>query len=886
MTDTTPFERARRLFRLPSRDAGRDVREEVAFHVEASTAEGIARGMDPDRARAEAIARFGDIGEITSTLEQLSATGERIMHRKEWLAALRQDFGFGLRQLRKSPGFTIVALLTLALGIGATTAIFSVVYSVLLRPLPYADADRIVDIRQHNGAATRGRVVPFPNFVAWQRDARAFTALGGYVFQSFTLTGAGDARRLHGQRMSAGYWAAAHIAPALGHYYTAEDDRDGAPHVVILSYPLWQSAFGGDSGIIGRNVQLDGVAHTVVAVAAPGYSLTVPGSEFWVPLAPTPLELANFGDHELGVIGLLKAGTSIEAGAADLSRIDAQMLREHPDKSYDGRIIAQPLMDVVVARAKGRYLILLGAVGVILLIACANVANLLLARATTRRTEFAVRAALGAGAGRIVSQLLVESALIAIGGAVLGLGVGVAGIRLLVAISPPGIPRIQDAALTPVVVEFAVAIAALSAFVFGLAPALRASRTDLQQTLRAGGRESRGGGRDRLRGALIVAEMALALVLLIGAGLLIRSAQLLGRVDPGFDATNLLTAHVALPTTRYPSDSSVASWFARFEHDVQSVPGVTAAAMISRVPIADGGYDCSAQRYPVTAADSPHRDATFRSVTPGYFATMRTRLLRGREFTASDGQGSPRVVIINSSLAHALFGDANPLGQRIVHCGNENNSPGREIVGVVTDVRANGLAQEAADEVYYPEAQTAERTMTLVLRGSIPVETLIPVLRRTIAAIDPELPLATVATMNTIMRDESASSRFTTILLVFLGGSGLLLSAIGIYGVIAYFVAQRTHEMGLRMALGASTGNVRLLVLRQGALLALAGIIVGEGLAFAASRVLASQLFGVTAHDPGTFIVIGLLLGATAIAACAIPAWRATRVDPLAALRG
>ena len=887
MSHDTPFHRARKLFRLGERQAA-DVGDEIRFHIEAAIAEGIAAGQSPEVARAEALRRFGNVDQVATRLQQLQQEGRRVMHRNEWFDGLRQDLGFGVRQLRKSPGFTTIALLTLALGIGANTAIFSVVYSVLLRPLPFANADRVMDIRQSNGAGNRGRVVPFPNFLAWERDNRAFAAIGAYAWKSATLTGVGDAQRVQGQRMSAGYWNAAHIAPVLGRYYTADDDRPGARHVVIISWPLWQSRFGGDSSVVGRSVLFDDVPHTIVGVAGRGYSMTRPATDFWVPLAPTPEEANNHGDHELAVVGLLKPGVSAAVGAADLARIDAGLLAAYPDKSYDGGIVAKPLMEVIVARSRGRYLVLLGAVGLVLLIACANVANLLLARAVTRRTEFAVRAALGAGTSRIVRQLLLESGLIALGGVVLGIGVGAIGLRFLIAISPPGVPRLLDASLNLVVLGFAIALAVASALVFGLAPALRASRTELQHSLREGGRDSRSVGRDRLRGALIVAEIALALVLLTGAGLLLRSAALLGRVDAGFAPANLLTAHVSLPTSRYPSDSSVAAWFTRFESAMRAMPGVDAVAMISRVPIADGGYDCSATPAGSTAAEGPHRDASFRSITPGYFATMKTPLLRGREFNAADGGGAPLVVVVNASLARALFGTANPIGQRLVHCAGSNDaSPTqREIVGVIADVRANGLAQDAPDEVYYPEAQTSERTMTVVLRGSTPVTALLPALRRTIAAIDPQLPLAGVSTMTEIMRDETASSRFTTSLLVILGASGLLLAAIGIYGVIAYFVGQRTRELGIRMALGASTGQVRGMVVQQGLALAVGGVAVGEIAALLASRVLDSMVYGVSVRDPVTFVAVGLLLMVIAALASFLPARRATRIDPTQAFRG
>jgi predicted permease len=876
----------RRLFRFWRRDPDLDVRDELQFHLDASLDEGLAAGLDRDAARAEALRRFGDVANVAHRLRSLTAEGERIMYRKEWWSTVAQDFRFGIRQLRRNPGFTVIILVTLALGIGANTAIFSIVDSVLLKPLPFAQPDRIVNLRQDTGSPG-GTFVPFPNFLKWESDTHQFAALGGTVWQFFTLTGAGDPQRLHGHRASAGYWKVLRIAPALGRYYTAADDRYGGPKVVVLSHALWQSAFGGDSSIIGRDIPLDGVPYTVVAVAPPGYSVMPQSPQFWVPLASPPDEAGRYFDHELTVVGLLKPGATVAGGVRELSGIEAAIQTPQPDRGVTGAVVAQPMINTIVGDARQEYLILFGAVGLVLLISCSNVVNLLLARSLTRRAEFTVRSALGAGSGRIVSQLLVESAVLAIGGALLGIGVAAAGIRFLVANTPAGVPRIQNASLNATVLMFTAIVTVLAALVFGLIPARRASRTDLQAALREGGRESRRQGRDRLRAGLIVAEIAVAMVLLTGAGVLVRSALLMQRVPPGFDPTNVLTLRIGLPATRYSSDTLVAAAFTDIAAQARTIPGVTSAAMISRIPIGNGGADCAARAAGLPESPGTLHDANFRPVTPRYFATMRTPILRGRDFTSADASGAPLVVVINATLAHKLFGSADPIGKQLVHCvgATAAGPPARTVVGVIADVHADGLTFDAPSEIYYPQTQLIDHTMTLVIRGQVPVGTLLPVLRRTIARIDAQLPLANVATMTDVMRRASADLYFSTLLLAMLGGIGLLLAAVGTYGVIGYFVTERAHEMGIRMALGASAWRVRTMVVRQGIALALAGVAVGGIGAALATRVLAGLVYGVSVRDTDTFIAVAVLLAATGLAASFVPAWRATRIDPLTALR-
>lgn len=873
----------RRLFRLFRRDPAVDVRDELQFHLDSAIAEGIAAGLDPEAARAAALGRFGDLDTISHTLRGLSAEGDRRMHRKEWWSTIAQDLRFGTRQLRRNPGVTAIILLTLALGIGANTAIFSVVDSVLLKPLPFAEPDRIVNLRQDSGSPN-GAYVPFPNFLGWEAQSRQFAALGATVWQSFTLTGAGDPLRLRGQRASAGYWQVLSIPPTLGRYYTAADDRFGDPKVVVLSHALWRSAFGGDISIVGRAVNLDGVPYTVVGVAAEGFSIMPQAPQFWVPLAPPPDEAGRYFDHELTVVGRLKPGVPLASGVRELSRIESAIQAPNPDRGVTGAVVAQPMINAIVGSARREYLVLLGAVALVLLIACSNVVNLLVARALTRRAEFTVRLALGAGARRIASQLLVESALLAVGGAVLGVALAAAGIRFLVANTPAGVPRIENATLNGTVLLFTALVTVVAALVFGLLPARRAAGTDLQATLREGGRESRRLGRDRLRAGLIVAEIAIAMVLLTGAGLLVRSSILVRRVPPGFDPANLLVAGIGLPSSRYPSDDLVAARFSEITAAVRAIPGVASAAMISRIPIGSGGADCAARADGAAEAPGSMHDAEFRPVTPGYFATMRTPLLRGRDFTAADVAGGPAVVVINATLARTLFGAADPIGRRVVHCVGAPLV--RTVVGVVPDVHANGLSLDAPDEIFYPESQLTDHTMTLVVRGGVPVADLIAPIRRTIARIDPDLPLSNVATMASVMRRAGAELYFSTVLLAVLGGIGLTLAAVGIYGVIGYFVAERTHEMGVRMALGAGAWQVRRMVVGQGVTLAGIGVVLGGGAAILVTRVLAGVVYGISVRDTTTFVLVAILLALTGVAASFVPAWRATRIDPLTALRG
>ncbi len=869
----------RRYLRFRRDDTAADVDDELAFHLAAAIDELMAKGMS--RAEAEQIARerFGDVGRITHTLYTLSEQRERTMARTEWLDAIKHDLVFGLRQLRKSPAFTLIAVLTLALGIGANSAIFSVVYSVVLNPLPFANGDRIVELRQSPNPNA-----PHGNFLRWERDATAFEAIGAaWGGRNVALTGFGEPIPVWDVLVSSGYWKVLNIPPVLGRYFNADEDRFNAPNVGVLSYALWQSTFKGDRNVLGHTVMLNGNATTIIGVAPPDHIQSPPTELIWTPLAPPPSRFTDFKDHELTVYGLVKPGVSIASAVAQIRQIDTQLAHENPHSGYDGTIVAKPLIESFVGEGRSLLYMLLGAVSLVLLIACVNIANLLLARAAMRKPEVAIRSALGATRSRIVAQLLAESVLLALGGGIAGIGVGAIAIRFLIT-SPVGIPRLQQTSMNGPVLAFTLVLTLLCAFVFGLVPALRASRLDLQQTLRDGGRDTRGAARDTLRAALVVAELSLAQVLLFGAALLIRSATLLQAVPLGFDTHNVLAFSLNLPGARYDGDAKIEAAFEQMDAAVAAVPGVKSVTRTSTAPVYSRGTNWNAMREGSDGHDDGAYTADMRSATPGYFATLGVRMLRGREFSSTDGAAGSRVAIISRTLAKALYGNSDPIGQRISN-GSVEQPGWREIIGVAEDVRADGPANEGHSTLYMPATQWVNGGQTFIVRGNVPVTTLVPQLRRAVANVDPLVPLVRPMTLDDALSGRLAMSRFTMLLLVMLGGTGLVLAIVGVYGVVSYFVTQRTHELGVRVALGASSGALQWLVVRQGVTFAIVGVAIGGSLGLAASRLLRSMVFGITPHDPLTFVIVGLVLAIVAVVASYIPARRATRIDPLEALR-
>ena len=879
----------KKLFRLPfSRDRLRsDVDTELSFHLDGRIEELVAAGMSRKDAEREAQRRFGDRAHVGVELEQIDVSAHERRALSERLDVIRQDFVFALRQLRKSPGFTLVAVLTLALGIGANSAIFSVVYTVMLKPLPYKDADRVVRFAESMGDGWNSGIT-FGDYNTWKTRQTSFAVIGATWGQSpLTLTDAGDPTPVQTGLASADYWKTMYIPPVRGRYFTDAEDREGAEPVVIVSYALWQNRLGADPGIIGRSLTLNGRQREVVGVAPPDYILGAPAERVWIPLAVPASRNDDHSDHELGVYGLLRPGVTVAQATREIGELQRGIAAQYKDTWVSARVQITSLAESIVGPQRALILTLLGAVSLVLLIVCANIANLLIARAAVRRAEIAIRAALGASRARIVGQLLVESLLLGLAGGVLGIGVAVGGLRFLVT-SPVAVPRLQDVSINVPVLLFALALSVGCALLFGLLPALRAAKLDLQQTLRDGGRESGGGVRERSRAVLVIAELCLTQVLLIAAGLLIRSAILLSSVSPGFGTDNLLVANVGLPAARYTSPAVQETGFQQIEAAIAAVAGVQSVGRTSIAPIHGGGWDCNAFPDGQDSKGPNAIDAKVRSADATYFQTMRTPLVRGRLFTSADRADAPPVAIVNQTLARHLFGSADPIGRRVANCvGSSPAAPAwHEIIGVTGDMRAEGLAREAPSELYYPTTQFVNGTNALVVRGSVPVTTLLPAIRGAVAGVDPLVALSAVSTMDAAIGRTLAIPRFTMWLLTLLGTIGLMLALVGVYGVISYVVTQRTREVGIRIALGADAGGIQWMLVRQGLVLGAAGIAVGSVASLAVTRYLETLMFGVTAHDPFTFGVVAVLLILVSMCASWIPSRRATRIDPLIALRG
>ncbi|HEX6809467.1 MAG TPA: ABC transporter permease, partial [Gemmatimonadaceae bacterium] len=629
--DLPPNEpRWRRYLRFWRTDPAADVSDELQFHLESRVAENLAAGMSAEGARRAAAERFGDVHAVERSLASLTRERETVERRLAWRHVMAQDFRYALRQLARNKAFTAVAVLTLALGIGANTAIFSAVYSVLLRPLPYAHADRLVELREGTGEGDWGMNVTMGNYDVWQHRSPQFTALAGYTYASFTLTGAGSPQRLLGFAASADYWRALYIPPVLGRYFGPADDQPGAPNVVVLSDLLWATRFASDPHIVGRTIVLSEKPYTVIGVAPKEYAFTASSPAIWVPLALTPAQRAEHTDHELTVVGLVRDGIGIADAVRSLTAVQRELAHDYPRAGTDGSIVAHPLRESVIGAVRPMMLVLFGAVGLVLLIACGNVMNLLLARAAVRRKEMAIRGALGAGRRRLVAQLLTESVLLAALGGAAGVAVAAVGLRALIRVSPANVPRLTDATLNGPVLAFAAVVSLACGIVFGVWPALRSTRLDLQRSLREGTRDATLVVRGSMRTLLVIAEVSLALVLLVGAGLLVRSAIALQHVPPGFDPHGLLVADVALPAARYPTDTSLTAAFERIRAAVQSVPGASSVALVNRLPIRDMGMDCGVWREGMDTKVPGGIDANVRVAAGNYFATMRTPLLRGR----------------------------------------------------------------------------------------------------------------------------------------------------------------------------------------------------------------------------------------------------------------
>jgi putative ABC transport system permease protein len=879
--------RWRRYLRFWGPDPARDVEDEFGFHVQERIDELVARGMEYRAAREEALRGFGDIERVKTTCRNLAWERETAMHRSDWLDAVRQDVLLALRQMRWQLSLTLAAVLTLALGIGGTTAIFSVVNSVLLRPLPYAAADRLVTVWETFRDFPQGRA-SVAHYYDWKEQSRVLENAAAFAARTFNITSDGDPDRVRGARVTPSFFEVQYMRPELGRYFRP-DESDA--RVVVLSYGFWQQRFAGDRAILGRDIMLNGQQFSVIGITPAGYTLTEFDERLWAPLSFTPKDRTDYSDHGLLVVGKLKPGVTRERAQADLMRVTEDIRKRAPGDMISRGVNVQPYVDVLVGGYRTQLWVLLGAVGFVLLIACGNVASLLLARATTRSKEIAIRGALGGARARLVRQLLTESLVLALVGGAAGVLVAYCGVLFLVSMGPAGVPRLQEAGLQPTVLGFALAATLISGVLFGLAPALRATRTDLQSVLRDGGRSSRGTVRDRLRALVVVGEMAVALVLLVSAGLLVRSALLVQRVQPGFDPNGVTMFRIALAADRYQSTEALEAGFGRVLEEMRAVPGVQFAGASTRVPLwgPDMDFPVAVQGRAFAAGESPI--AHVRLVGGDYFAALGIGLRQGRPITSADlATGGPPVVVINQTLARSAFGTENPIGRFLSGWTRTEKPEWREVVGVIDDVRSFGREADAPGEIYLPYTQTPgwgpfQRSMAIVVRapegGVTPAD-----LRRAVARVDPTLPVFDLQTMQQVMARASSPRRFNTLLLSGLGLIGLVLAAIGIYGVIAFFVTQRAHEISVRMALGATTRNVMSLVLGKGAILAGLGVLVGAAASAAATRVLSGLLFQVDALDPATYGACAAVLGVVAIAATLIPARRAARVQPGASLMG
>jgi putative ABC transport system permease protein len=799
-----------------------------------------------------------------------------------------QDVKFGVRVLLKSPGFAFVAVLVVALGIGANTAIFSVVNAVLLRPLPFDAPERLVRVFGTNPQRNSfSRPYSYLNFSDLRAQNGSLESLAAYSGTSAALSGAETPEQITGVLASGDIFRVLKTKPLLGRLLSPEDEKPGGSPVAVISYGLWRRRFGSDANVVGRQLRLDGREREIIGVTPADFrfEFVTDAADFWTPIDPQASGFQSRGAIFLEVIGRLKPGVSIEQAQADMGGIMGRLQQAYPNPNAGIGIRLAGAREELVGDLRPTLLVLLGAVGCVLLIACANVANLLLARAAGRGREMAVRVALGASRGRIVRQLLTESTMLACVGGLLGLLFAVWGVSLLSSFIPADVPRFDETNLDLRVLGFTLAASVLTGMLFGLAPAIHSSKLDMNEALKEGGRSAtEGRGRNRVRSLLIVSEVALSLVLLVGAGLLIKSFVKLRNTDPGFDPRNTLTASLSLASVRYEKDEQITSFYDQLIERVRALPGVESVGAVSPLPLSGNGMS-----YSFVLLDRPEPppgqglSASARFITPDYFRAMAIPLRKGRVFTDQDKTGTPPVLVVNEAFARRYLPGEEPLGKRMrLGFGRIEG----EIVGVVGDVRGNSLSVPGGPEYYIPQSHAASSDMSLVVRtGTSDPSALAPALRGVLREMDKDQPLYEVRTMSALVSRSVARQRFSMTLIGVFAALALSLAAVGIFSVMSFLVAQRTHEIGIRMALGAQGRDILRMVVGHGMTLTLVGVGLGLAGAFALTRLMSSLLFGVSATDPVTFGGVAALLAAVALLACYVPARRATRVDPMVALR-
>jgi predicted permease len=888
----------KRVFRLTSirSDPPRDVGDEIRFHLEMRTHEFIEKGMSPANARRAAEDAFGNVKDIESECRELRTARDRQRDRRETVRSILQDIRFAARTLRKRPGFTIAAIVTLALGIGANTAIFSVINGVLLQPLPYARGDEIVYLRQPVPAAG----IPSAGFspmevAAYREQTPSLAGIVEYHSMPFILLGTDEPRRVVTGVVSANFFDVVGLRPHLGRTFRPGEDAAGAEPVLVLSYRYWQTAFGGDSAIIGRTFEMNDRVHTVVGVLPP-----VPQfpneNDVYMPVSSCPFRMGqftrtNWGARMLTAFGRLAPGVSIEQARTELETVASRLHAEHPaDYQRAGgggpggfTITATPLKEELIGDARPTLLILLGTAGFVLLIACANVANLMLAQVTRRERELAVRTALGAGRGRLLRQMITESTVLAVTGGMVGVLMARLGLSLLTAFAARFTPRAAEIALDGWVLLFALLVSVLTGIIFGTLPALPIGRNVIG-SLKEGAGGSTGAASQRVRRVLVIAQVAVAFTLLIGAGLMLRSVIALQRINPGFDAERVLTAYIDLNWSKYTTRDQSRSFYDRLLGELGRDPGVVAVAASLALPLDGTGpipIAFEVEGRP-TDRNQPTLRGDYRSASVGYFSALGIPVVRGRTFSDADGADAPQVVVINQAAAEKFWPNEDPIGRRVR---TQADRPWVTVVGIVGNVRQHGLDEAPTEEIYAAFAQSPQRTATVAIRTRGEPGAIARRLQEAVRTIDPQQPVVNIRTLEALRGEALASPRLTMTLLGVFAALALVITATGLAGVIAFTVSQRTREIGIRMALGAAQGSVLAMILRQGLTLVIIGLVIGLAGALALTRLMSDLLFGVAPTDPLTFVAVSLTLLAVAAVACLVPARRATTIDPLLALR-
>jgi predicted permease len=879
----------RRTFRIDSTNKSKqDVEREIALHLELRAKEFEAQGMSPQAAREAARESFGDQLEVESEVQELHDRNVKRRRSREWMEEVRQDLRVGFRMLRRSPAFAIVAVLTLAVGIGANTAIFSVLRSVLLRPLPYSHPEQLVQIWTDHRALGRAEpewLAP-PDYIDLRDGNHTFSSMAAYYGWGPDITGTGDPESLSGLMVSGNYFSLLGTSPAIGRLFSPADDDAAAAPVVVLSHAFWTRAFGSDRAVIGRVVTLSGNPWTVVGVLPPDFR--APISSFTPDVFRTIRRPSNStcgrGCINLRAIGRLKPGVSLMAGQTDLALIYARLAKEFPQTNAKIGSWLVPLHEQLTGSSRPAILTLTVAVGLVLLIGCINLANLLLVRAATRAREIGVRAALGAGRGRLVRQLLTESALLALIGGAIGLGFGIGGSRVLATLVPDDVRRVQEIGIDASVLLFTVAITFLSAALFGIFPALQAVRTSLVNSVR-GGREGASRSAVTTRGALVVTQLAMAVLLLVGAGLLLRSFMMMQKVDLGYRAEGIAITGVTFPGARYKTPPEALAAIDNLLTRLRSQPTIRSAEATD-LPVLAGGGDQDISAVPVGEPANPQLPPSLwiRSVTTGYLKQMRMRLVAGRQFTADDRAGAPNVGIINQYAAERYFPGKDPIGHMLAR-GNAPNVPPITIVGVVASGRHDGPNQPYKPELFVPIAQRPARGVSIVHEPSRAIGSATQTVAKTLREVDPLVPVTTLAPIETSIGGAVALPRLYATLVGIFATAALLLAALGVYGVMAYAVSQRQRELGVRMALGAEPASIRRMILGQGGKFAAIGLGVGVAMSMALGQLLSKLLFGVSPFDVPTLLAVPAVLGAATVAAAWLPARRAMRLDPVAVIR-